>query len=146
MEVIRQLAAEDAAAAAALEQCCFSDFWKQEELEEMLGNPLYLGFAAWEQDRLIGYCLLRIVAGEGELMRIGVRADSRGCGMGRKLMEAMENAARKKQAESIYLEVREGNHAARNLYKSRGFSEIGTRKGYYTAPSEAAVLMELKLA
>ena len=43
--------------------------------------------------------------------------------------------------ESVFLEVRESNVPARNLYHSYGFSEIGERKNYYRDPIENAIIM-----
>jgi ribosomal-protein-alanine acetyltransferase len=44
----------------------------------------------------------------------------------------------------IFLEVRESNAAARNLYKKLGFSEVGLRPAYYQNPPEAAIVMRLR--
>ncbi len=43
-----------------------------------------------------------------------------------------------------FLEVRESNAAARNLYSKLGFVEIGTRKRYYENPVETAIVMRMK--
>jgi len=42
---------------------------------------------------------------------------------------------------AAFLEVRESNTAARGLYASRGFREIGRRKNYYRRPVEDALVM-----
>jgi ribosomal-protein-alanine N-acetyltransferase len=39
------------------------------------------------------------------------------------------------------LEVRESNIPAQNLYNKLGFSSVGKRPCYYTAPAEDAVIM-----
>jgi ribosomal-protein-alanine N-acetyltransferase len=45
----------------------------------------------------------------------------------------------------IELEVRASNRAALCLYKAEGFAVQGTRRGYYKAPVEDAILMALAL-
>ena len=45
----------------------------------------------------------------------------------------------------LYLEVRESNRAARELYRACGFEECGVRKGFYRRPTEDAVLMNYKI-
>ena len=47
--------------------------------------------------------------------------------------------------ESVFLEVRESNHAARTLYASRAFQGIGRRRGYYRVPMEDALLLKREL-
>jgi ribosomal protein S18 acetylase RimI-like enzyme len=43
-----------------------------------------------------------------------------------------------------YLEVRESNGRARNLYRKLGFEDISLRPAYYQDTGEAAVVMRLK--
>ena len=46
-----------------------------------------------------------------------------------------------KGVRMAFLEVRESNSAARKLYDSRGFREIGRRRNYYRRPVEDALVM-----
>lgn len=46
--------------------------------------------------------------------------------------------------EKAFLEVRDGNIAARTLYRKFGFVEVGVRKKYYQDNGEDAVLMNLE--
>ena len=43
-----------------------------------------------------------------------------------------------------YLEVRESNAAARQLYEKIGFFEVGRRPDYYDFPIETAIVMKMK--
>ena len=43
--------------------------------------------------------------------------------------------------EAVYLEVRDSNQRARQLYRSRGFEEVGRRRGYYRRPVEDAIVL-----
>ena len=79
-------------------------------------------------ERILGYCNLRVLAGEGEVQRIAVHPDSRRYGVGRKMMDAMVEYAVREGACAMSLEVREGNTAARNLYESYGFIPEAVRK------------------
>ena len=42
-----------------------------------------------------------------------------------------------------FLEVRESNDAAINLYKTLGFAATGRRENYYSEPPEAAIVMRV---
>ena len=56
-------------------------------------------------------------------------------------MNEIFDRAKEKECHSIFLEVRESNVAAVELYKSYGFVSTGKRKGYYSNPKEDALLM-----
>ena len=45
---------------------------------------------------------------------------------------------------SAYIEVRETNFQALNLYRKFGFIEYNTRENYYSFPTENAILMQYK--
>lgn len=47
-------------------------------------------------------------------------------------------------ATHFFLEVRESNLGARQLYERFGFKEIGRREEYYSDPVETAIVMRLK--
>lgn len=131
-------------AVAAIEKQCFSDPWTLPMIEESLGTGLDVYLLLVEEGAasiVAGYCVFRVIAGEGELFRIAVAPDRRGLGYGKKLMDGMVDYSRENGVLAITLEVREGNLTARNLYKSYGFVEESIRKNYYREPVENAVIM-----
>jgi ribosomal-protein-alanine N-acetyltransferase len=67
----------------------------------------------------------------------------RGRGVGRALMHALIDEARRRGANELFLEVRDDNPVARRLYGSLGFEEIGVRPGYYQPDGVDAVAMRL---
>ncbi|MCC8126226.1 MAG: ribosomal protein S18-alanine N-acetyltransferase [Clostridiales bacterium] len=141
MVMIRRMREKDLEAVAELEKICFSESWSWNLLESGLHSP-YDEYYVFEQNgELLGYCNLRVLAGEGEIERICVRPGSRRLGVGRKLMEEMERSACGQGVVRMMLEVREGNEAARRLYESFGFGAIAVRKNYYHDPLEDAVIM-----
>jgi ribosomal-protein-alanine N-acetyltransferase len=44
----------------------------------------------------------------------------------------------------VFLEVRESNLAAQELYRKLGFLEVGRRYDYYQSPAETAIVMNMK--
>ena len=141
--MIRKMTIQDVEELAELGKLCFSSPWSEKLLEETADSRFDTCFVLEENGRITAYGIFRFLAGEGEIQRIGVLPSERRRGLGSKVMEAMTGYAREKRAEAIFLEVRESNEAARNLYKSWGFEEEGMRKDYYTNPKEDAVLMGL---
>ena len=139
--MIRKMESRDLEQVAELEKVCFSEAWSWKLLEAGI-HSLYDVYYVFEQDeQILGYCNLRILAGEGEIQRIAVLPPFRRLGVARKLMDAMVDFAVENKAAAVTLEVRESNRPARNLYESYGFTAEAVRKGYYRNPSEDAVIM-----
>ena len=76
--------------------------------------------------------------GECELLNLVVDPACRRQGIGRQLLEGLL----RQRGNTVFLEVRESNLAAREFYKSLGFKEVSVRKKYYDWPSESAIVMK----
>lgn len=139
--MIRLMRSEDLLQVAELEKICFSESWSYGLLESGIYSLYDVYYVYEQEEQILGYCNLRLLAGEGEIQRIAVLPEYRRLGLGRKLMETMVDYAREKKAYAVSLEVRESNRAARNLYESYGFMKEAVRKGYYHNPEEDAVIM-----
>lgn len=85
------------------------------------------------------------IAAEWELENIVIVPAERRRGLANQLLEVLVAAARSTNSESLFLEVRESNLAARSLYEKAGFQLTGSRKSYYSNPPEDAVLYHLRL-
>lgn len=87
-----------------------------------------------------GFLVSRETApGEREILNLAVDAAQRRRGIGKNLLESELARA----GGSYFLEVRESNVAAINLYRSIGFRVIGRRPDYYLDPPEAAIVMTI---
>jgi len=99
-----------------------------------------------EQQHLFGFLVARRVGPEWELENIVVAPAARRNGLGTELLEALITAARETKGESVFLEARESNTAARKLYERFGFEQSGRRKAYYANPREDALVYRLQIA
>jgi len=143
--MIRLMEPGDLEQVARIEERCFSESWSENIIESGL-RCSYDVYLVLESDRqLVGYAALRVLGGVGEIQRIAVLPEWRRQGYARKLLDSVVKVSSEKQAGWIVLEVRSSNENARNLYKSYGFFEEGTRKGYYRNPGDDAILMRLNL-
>jgi len=89
--------------------------------------------------RLAGFLVSRRVdEAESEILNLAVRPEWRRQGAARELIRSLAAEVR----GELFLEVRESNEAARNLYKSMGFKEVNRRPEYYDFPPEAAIVMK----
>ena len=91
--------------------------------------------------RVVGFLVARATAtDEKEILNIAVEPALRRAGIGWILMDTVLAEFR---GINWFLEVRESNEAAINLYKTLGFMTAGRRQNYYHDPSEAAIVMRL---
>jgi len=71
-----------------------------------------------------------------------VGPEFQGRGLGRRLLALVLALGARRGAERALLEVRQSNWAAQRLYRSLGFHGVAVRRGYYTHPSEDALILE----
>ncbi len=91
-------------------------------------------------DALLGYLCRWIVADEMQVLNVAVAPAARRRGIGAALVAEARREARARGCASLTLEVRRGNVAARGLYRSQGFAEVGVRPGYYARDEDALIL------
>lgn len=96
---------------------------------------------------LIGYGIMMMSPEEAHVLTLGIAADWQKQGWGKKLLQHLIQHAQNEAAKSIFLDVRESNVGAAQLYQHMGFLHIATRKGYYPAMCgrEDALVMQLIL-
>ena len=90
---------------------------------------------------LLGFVAARAVAGELEVLNIGVAPENRRRGIGAALLESVFGASRAAGAKSAFCEVRQSNLAAREFYAKHGFAQTGRRFRYYSEPVEDALVL-----
>jgi len=142
---VQPLAATELAILARLHGACFADAWSETTLAELLASPGVFAFLA---DGGEGFVLARAVAGEAEILSIGVVPAFRRKGIGRRLLSAAAIEAKRRGAERLFLEVASDNSPALALYRRAGFVKVGRRTGYYhrAAGAVAAEILAIGLA
>jgi ribosomal-protein-alanine N-acetyltransferase len=88
---------------------------------------------------VLGFLVVRqIAADEREILNLAVDPAERRRGVARKLLENELQRAKTRW----FLEVRESNSSAVNLYESAGFHRAGRRESYYSNPTESGIVMK----
>lgn len=135
---IRAANSADLGAVARIEAAAFPDPWSAEQFRAHLGDVFLVAVAA---EAVIGYLVAWMAGPEAEILNVAVAADVRRQGSARALLtEALATLGRG-GVTSVFLEVRPSNAAARRLYASAGFREVGRRRGYYATPREDALVL-----
>lgn len=141
---IRRAGPLDLALLARLHAACFEEAWDSAALASLLAMPGACALIAGAgRGEALGFVILRAVAGEAEIISLGVEPRARRLGVGRRLLAGALAAAAASDAARIFLEVAADNWAARALYLEQGFLEVGRRPGYYRRPhgSMAALVL-----
>jgi ribosomal-protein-alanine acetyltransferase len=129
--------------------------WSVEQYEALFraSNPSRIALVIHEEDQqeknqqveaqVQGFVMARPVGTEWEIENLAIAGPARRRGLGTRLLGEFLDLARARGAESVFLEVRESNRAARALYGKWSFTESGRRKKYYKHPEEDAILYRL---
>lgn len=94
-------------------------------------------------NRVTGYGVLSVAAGEAHILNLCIDPDFRSLGYGERVLDELLFRARGASTREIFLEVRPSNAAALHLYRKKGFHQVAARRAYYQAHEgreDAAVL------
>ena len=139
---VRPMVMTDVDGVMAVEHDSFLTPWSRSAFEEELAqNRLARYIVAVENGEIVGYAGTWLVINEAHVTNVAVSGQRRREGIGRLLMQKLMELARDNDMESMTLEVRVSNAAARHLYEQLGFVEAGIRKNYYSETKEDALIL-----
>ena len=144
--IIERLAKKDAPCVAKIEADCFSMPFKESDILSYLENDLWHFFVAKNVDGdIVGYISFTIILDECQIVNIASAPSARKMGVGKALVNRLLCFAKESGCKKLFLEVRESNLPAINLYKNFGFLPVGISKNHYSQPTENAILMNLEI-
>ncbi|WP_344378295.1 ribosomal protein S18-alanine N-acetyltransferase [Agromyces tropicus] len=149
--MLRRAGLDDLAAIMRLERETFAgDAWSESAMRSELSGAHTYYLVAIDDARPadpVAYAGLLAPrgSGQGDIQTIAVDTAHRGRGLGRALMHALIDEARRREATEVFLEVRADNPVAQALYESLGFVGIGVRRGYYQPDGVDAIAMRLEV-
>ena len=139
---VRPMVMTDVDGVMAVEHDSFLTPWSRSAFEEELAqNRLARYIVAVENGAIVGYAGTWLVINEAHVTNVAVSSQRRREGIGRLLMQKLMELARENGMESMTLEVRVSNAAARHLYDQMGFVAAGIRKNYYSETKEDALIL-----
>lgn len=101
-----------------------------------------------QEDQIVGYFVAMQGVDEVHLLNITVAPRFQQQGWARVLLDSLVLWSRGRQAQWLWLEVRQSNLRAQHVYLQYGFQSVGQRKRYYPAENgerEDAIVMSIKL-
>lgn len=144
---LRSMTLDDLDAVMAIEQTAYGHPWSRGHFRDSL-NPLFDAQCLWLEGELMGYFLAMRGFEEMHLLNITVAPSRQGQGWGHMMLDALSLLSRHEGAQWLWLEVRQSNLRALQVYERYGFRRVSIRKDYYPADRqqrEHAVVMSLKL-
>ena len=139
--VIRRMETTDVKEVALIEQESFHDAWSEKSFLDAILEKDNIYMVATDDNKIVGYCGMWGIQGEGNIYNVCVKKEKRGQGVGDRLFQAFLEEGEQKGLKAFTLEVRVSNESAIRLYEKYGFENAGIRKNFYDNPKEDAMIM-----
>lgn len=126
---------------AEIERLVQTHPWTRSQFQDALAA--YQCTVYEQGNQVVGFCILQPVLDEANLLLMAIHPDQQGKGLGYELLNDSIQQLKNNPIQ-IFLEVRESNLAAIQLYEKTGFHQIDLRKNYYPkqdGSKEHAVIM-----
>jgi ribosomal-protein-alanine N-acetyltransferase len=128
-----------------IERESFAEPWPYAAFESLLDAPAFLVAVGDDDQPILGYVVGDVTPNHGRdighIKDLAVRPDARGAGIGRRLLREALVELSLSGAVVAKLEVREGNDAARSLYREEGFEPTRRVPRYYGDGEDALLLV-----
>lgn len=136
----------DVGGVVALERASYQFPWSEGIFRDCL-RVGYVCRVITSANRLIGYGVMSVGAGEAHILNLCIDTGFRCQGLGRRMLDYLLDRGAAAGMNEAFLEVRPSNTAAIRLYLSLGFDQVGMRRGYYQAAGgrEDAAVLKLPL-
>jgi ribosomal-protein-alanine N-acetyltransferase len=142
---IRKMMVEDIPTVVDLDQKSFSLPWPERSFRfELTDNPASRCWVADLDGKIVGMIVVWLIVDEAHIATVATHPDHRRQGIGRRLLAHALLQLIQDGARSSFLEVRESNLAAQEMYRKFGYEVTGRRRRYYRDNDEDAILMNLE--
>jgi ribosomal protein S18 acetylase RimI-like enzyme len=130
-------AARMAAMSTRLIEAGLTPSWPAERIVRHMRHPENVVLAARHAGRLAGFAIMQFGDATAHLNLLAVETDQQRRGLGRALLNWLEQSALTAGTFVIRLELRAGNVRARAFYEALGYRETGRVPGYYQSLEDA---------
>lgn len=128
--MLRSLYKSDLSRLVAIENAVHVAPWAEETFKSCL-QAHCVGWVVEVEQKVMAFVLITFSMDECHILNICVDHPYQHQGYGRQLLTQVLTYAKSKKLNLVYLEVRQSNTRAIQLYQKMGFELIGERKGYY---------------
>ncbi|WP_336294494.1 ribosomal protein S18-alanine N-acetyltransferase [Bartonella sp. CB169] len=144
---ISPLQTTDSVPMQKIHQHCFVPAWEKQAFDNFLQDQSIFGYKAsliGQPNKILGFCLCRLILDEAEIITIAVHPHFRRQGIGYLLIDNTLRHLHHERAIKLFLEVEETNLSALSLYRRFEFQKISKRLAYYQSPNNRgdAIIMQ----
>jgi [ribosomal protein S18]-alanine N-acetyltransferase len=127
---------------AAEEELFGAEAWSEQAYWAELAQPHSRHYVVAEVDgAFAGYAGLAVIEDEAHVLTLGAVTAFQRRGVGAALLRDLLDAADRRGAGTVLLDVRADNPVAQRLYERHGFIRAGIRRRYYQPSNTDAVVM-----
>ncbi len=117
--------------------------WTSSRIARHIRSGDSVVLVAQSHGRIIGFAIMRFGDEEAHLDMLAVKPPYRRTGVGRRLLEWLEQSALVAGVSIIHLEVRSDNKGAQRFYQNLGYRYIRQLSGYYRGRETAVCIRSL---
>jgi len=114
--------------------------WTPQRVLKSVQDLATNAIVAREGNDLLGFAIMKYGDSEAHLLLLAVDFARRRLGVASALLGWLELTVRTAGIESIRVEVRAENRAARAFYRKHGFEQVRVLRGYYQRVDDAVVM------
>lgn len=146
---IQELKIESIEPIIAFDKLCFpTDFWKEEDWQDLLKDERAIYYALLNDDKIVGDVFIYNWKGADDyvkIMNLAVHPDYRKQGLAHKLLSHVTEEMEKIEMRRFCGETRATNKAMQKVFEDCGYELSKIEEGYYDNPSESAYKYVLQL-
>ena len=146
---IKRLHIESIDEIIAFDKACFpTDFWKEEDWQELLSDPMAIYYALLDDTKIIGNVFIYNWQGEKDyvkIMNVAVDAGHRRQGFAHRLLHHAADEMTKLGMRRFCGETRASNLAMQRVFEDCGYFLNVIEENYYDNPTESAYKYVLQL-
>lgn len=120
----------------------FTDGWNRKMLIDAFNSGNYLCFGEIIKNKLVAFVGVTVSIDTCDIEDVLVDIDYRRQGLSKNLINHALDELKTQNIQKVFLEVRERNIPAIELYEGLGFSKISIRKNYYFDGENALVYLK----
>ena len=127
-----------------IERESFDNFYPQDYIEYLFTRN-HIFFIAYDNLTPIGYLAVKLkTAGIVHVVSLAVRPEYRNKKVAKRILSVVHDHFKKENISYFFLEVKDTNTPAINLYRSLGYEIFEFRKEYYPDNSNAYLMKKVK--